>query len=82
MKSKNKVVVSNDNDLIFENGIKSKGKIILRYNIPQAKIEYYFIPSNRFTDYDKARSVQDLQAHKKYGVERKELHPLSGYQLA
>ena len=56
-----------DSELTFANITNTKGKVIRRYNIPLAKIEYYFIPVERLAEYDKARCMQDLKANLRLG---------------
>lgn len=51
----------------------NQGKIVQRYNISQANLEYYFIPSLEMGAYELARSKQDLNAHAKYGIAIKDL---------
>lgn len=45
------------------------GKIIIRYNIPDAKLEYYFIHAENILEYEAAHLKQDLNAHKKLGTQ-------------
>ena len=52
---------------LFEGGIKNEGMIVPQYNISQARIEYYFIPSSRLKDYEKAKSSSQHAAHRYYG---------------
>jgi hypothetical protein len=52
---------------LFEGGNQNEGMIVPRYNIPQAKIEYYFIPSSRIADYNSAKARADQDAHRYYG---------------
>lgn len=44
-----------------------EGKIVQRYNIAKAMIEFYFIPSEKLEDYEMAKSRQDLNANRMYG---------------
>ena len=55
-------------ELISINNNNSEGQIVQRYNIPQALLESYFIPSNKMEAYQKARSIQDLNAQIKFGI--------------
>jgi hypothetical protein len=52
---------------MFEGGSENEGMIVPRYNIRLAKIEYYFIPSSRIEDYNKAKTRQHHEAHRYYG---------------
>jgi hypothetical protein len=56
-----------DSESTFANITSTKGKVIRRYNIPLAKIEYYFIPVEKLAEYAKARSMQDLKANLRLG---------------
>ncbi len=51
----------------------NRGKIVQRYNISQAYLEYYFIPSLEMGAFELARSKQDLNAYAKYGIAIKNL---------
>jgi hypothetical protein len=62
-------------DLIFHKGLftfndgrQDEGMLISRYNIPEAQVEYYFIPSMNVVAYQAARSHSDALAHKKLGM--------------
>lgn len=48
-----------------------QGKVVQRYNISQAKVECYFIPSGEQEAYEIAIFKQDLSAYKKYGIQMK-----------
>jgi hypothetical protein len=52
----------------FMNGKQDEGMIISRYNIGEAQIEYYFIPSANVIAYQAARSHAEIDAHKKLGM--------------
>ena len=52
----------------FADGNQNEGMIISRYNISEAHIEYYFIPSTNLLAYQAARSHSNLDAHKKLGL--------------
>jgi hypothetical protein len=67
---------SNNQNIPSLNKIKnyrnnSPGKVVQRYNISLAKVEYYFIPTERFEAYDIAITRQDYGAYKKYGTKMK-----------
>ena len=49
----------------FQDGNQDEGMIISRYNISEAMIEYYFIPTGNLLAYQAARSHSNLDAHKK-----------------
>lgn len=51
----------------------NQGKIVQRYNIARAYLEYYFIPSLEMDAFELARAKQDLNAHSKYGIAIKNL---------
>jgi hypothetical protein len=51
----------------FIDGKQDEGMIISRYNIPEAQIEYYFIPAMNVLAYQAARSHSQLDAHKQLG---------------
>ncbi len=51
----------------FIDGNQDEGMIICRYNIPEAQIEYYFIPSMNVIAYQAARSHAEHNAHMKLG---------------
>lgn len=51
----------------FSDGRKEEGMVISRYNIKEARVEFYFIPSKNLLAFDSARSHHDLEAHKKMG---------------
>lgn len=52
----------------FLDGKQDEGMIISRYNISEAMIEYYFIPSANLLAYQAARTHSNLDAHKKLGL--------------
>ena len=60
-------LVFHQGHFIFFDGKHDEGMIISRYNIPEAQIEYYFIPSENILFYQAARSSTDIDAHKKLG---------------
>ncbi|MCC7232723.1 MAG: hypothetical protein IT242_07245 [Bacteroidia bacterium] len=51
----------------FIDGKSDEGMIVSRYNIPEARIEYYFIPSVNVLAYQGARASHDMNAHKNLG---------------
>jgi hypothetical protein len=51
----------------FTDGQQDEGMIISRYNITDAQIEYYLIPSMHVLAYQAAKSLSDRDAHKKLG---------------
>ena len=51
----------------FTDGRQDEGMLVSRYNITDARIEYYFIPSLNVLAYQAARSDRDLDAHRKLG---------------
>jgi hypothetical protein len=53
----------------FIDGNENTGMIVSRYNIVNAKIEYYLIPDNNILAYQAARSHAEPDAHKKLGIE-------------
>jgi len=52
---------------LFDGGVQNEGMIVPQYNIRLAKIEYYFIPSSRIEDYQKAKQTSTYAAHRYYG---------------
>lgn len=61
-------------DIIFQpcifrlrNGGSTEGMIVARYNIKEARVEYYFIPSGSVNDYMKAKLNQEREAHNRLG---------------
>ena len=52
---------------MFEGGTKNEGMIVPQYNIRLAKIEYFFIPSSRLTDYNQAKASSQHAAHRYFG---------------
>ena len=51
----------------FSDGKKDEGMIVSRYNIKEAQIEYYFIPSANLLAYKAARSHAENNAYKSLG---------------
>ncbi|HRH67134.1 MAG TPA: hypothetical protein PLU53_12605 [Bacteroidia bacterium] len=60
-------LISQTGMFTFIDGNTDEGMIVSRYNIPEAKIEYYFIPSKNVIAYQSARSHHELDAHRKLG---------------
>ncbi len=52
----------------FNDGKANEGMIIVRYNIPEGKVEYYFIPAENMVAYQSAKSHHDLNAHRILGT--------------
>ena len=45
-----------------------KGRIIKKYNIVNAKLEYYFIPMKNIDSYESAKIKQEQNAAKMFGM--------------
>jgi hypothetical protein len=52
---------------LFRGGVVNEGMVVARYNIMEAKIEYYFIHTSKLSEYNDAKRNYDLLAHKKLG---------------
>ena len=52
----------------FIDGKKDEGMVVSRYNIKEAQIEYYFIPSKNLLAYQAARSHAEYSAYKSLGT--------------
>lgn len=52
---------------MFRGGQINEGMLIARYNIKNARIEYYFIHTSKLEEYKKAKSSHDLEAHHRLG---------------
>jgi len=52
---------------LFRGGAVNEGMVVARYNIHEAKIEYYFIHTSKVDDYRVAKRNHDLYAHKTLG---------------
>ena len=52
---------------MFRGGSINEGMLIARYNIAEARIEYYFIHTSRLNEYREAKNAHDAQAHKRLG---------------
>ena len=60
-------LICHNGQFTFIDGKQDEGMIISRYNISEAQIEYYFIPSMNVLAYQAARSHSEQNAHKKLG---------------
>ena len=61
----NQIIESNKK--LEENNNFNLGKVVIRYNISKAEIEYYFIGSREVEAYELAALKQDLTATKRLG---------------
>ena len=52
---------------MFRGGLVNEGMVVARYNISDAKIDYYFIHTSKVNDYRQASNSQARDAHKRYG---------------
>ena len=52
---------------MFHGGLINEGMLVARYNINEAKIEYYFIHTSKVNDYRQAKSSHEREAHKRFG---------------
>lgn len=52
---------------MFRGGSINEGMLVTRYNIREARIEYYFIHTSRLNDYREAKTRHDNTAHKTLG---------------
>lgn len=52
---------------IFRGGQINEGVLIPRYNIREARIEYYFIHTSQLDEYRKAKGNHDNNAHLHFG---------------
>jgi len=52
---------------MFRGGSVNEGMLVSRYNIREARIEYYFIPVSNVGDYHAARNGHDRNAHVRLG---------------
>ncbi len=52
----------------FKDGQANQGMVIVRYNISEGKIEYYFIPAENLLAYQSAKSSHELNAHRVLGT--------------
>ena len=60
-------MISKTGHFVFADGHNDEGMIICRYNIPVAKLEYYLIPSDNISAYNKARLSYEPDAHVRLG---------------
>ncbi len=61
-------LISQTGKFTFIDGNTDEGMIVSRYNIPEARIEYYFIPAKNVVAYQSARSHHEMDAHIKLGM--------------
>ena len=52
---------------MFRGGSINEGMLIARYNIREARIEYYFIQTSRLNEYREAKRAHDQLAHIRLG---------------
>ncbi len=52
---------------VFRGGQINEGMLIARYNIKNARIEYYFIHTSKLEEYKKAKNSHDLEAPQRLG---------------
>ena len=52
---------------MFRGGNINEGMVVARYNIKEARIEYYFIETARLNEYRQAKSAHDMQAYSRLG---------------
>lgn len=71
MNNVNNNLICRSREQILNNDNINQGKVVQRYNISQAKVESYFIPSRELEAYEIAIFKQDLTAYKKYGTKMK-----------
>ena len=60
-------LISQTGKFTFIDGNTDEGMIVSRYNSPEAKIEYYFIPAKNVVAYQSARSHHEMDAPMKLG---------------
>jgi hypothetical protein len=60
-------LIFHNGQFTFIDGKQDEGMIISRYNITNAMIEYYFIPSLNVLAFQAARSHAQNDAHKQLG---------------
>ena len=53
----------------FIDGRQETGMIISRYNIPEGRVEYFFIPNNRVEEYKRSIANHNSDAHIQFGIE-------------
>ena len=61
-------LVFHQGQFTFSDGQKNNGMIVARYNIVDAKIEYYLIPEQNIMAYQAAKSHSEPNAHQKLGT--------------
>ena len=54
---------------LFRGGAVNEGMVVARYNIAEARIEYYFIHTSKLNDYRAAKSNHELHAHQRLGYQ-------------
>ena len=52
---------------LFIGGAVNEGMVVARYNIREARIEYYFIHTSKLDDYKHAKSNHEIYAHQRLG---------------
>ena len=52
---------------MFRGGSINEGMLVARYNISEARIEYYFIHTSKMNDYREAKNAHENNAHKRLG---------------
>ena len=52
---------------MFRGGVIDEGMVVTRYNIMEAKIEYYFIHTSKLNEFRNAKNNHDHLAHKRLG---------------
>jgi hypothetical protein len=52
---------------LFRGGSINEGMLVARYNISEARIEYYFIHTSRVNEYRAAKNAYDSHAHIRLG---------------
>ncbi len=61
-------LICHNGQFTFIDGRQDEGMIISRYNISEARIEYYFIPSMNLLAYQAAKSHAQNDAYQKLGM--------------
>ena len=52
---------------IFRGGTINEGMVVARYNIRDAKIEYYFVPTSNLNEYKEAKNKHETNAQLRFG---------------
>ncbi|CAN5677616.1 hypothetical protein BH11BAC1_BH11BAC1_10970 [soil metagenome] len=52
---------------MFRGGSINEGMLVARYNIKDARIEYYFIHTSKLNDYSDAKKAHEFNAHQRLG---------------